>query len=80
MKLKVVIATAAFTVTAGAALALAHGASLRNQPRPDLPRMIMPDQYAKMVLPEPLSAYSCFGDGSTQLYHCDPFLTHFERR
>jgi hypothetical protein len=79
MKLKDVIATAAFTVIAGAALALAHGASHRNQPRSDLPRLIMPDQYAKMVLSEPLSAHSCFEDGSRQLYHCDPFLTHFER-
>ena len=80
MKLKIVIATAAFTVMAGAALAIAHGASDRNQPRPDLPRMIMPDQHAKMVLSEPLSAHSCFEDGSTQSYHCHPFPTHFERR
>ena len=80
MKLKIAIATAAFTVMAGAALALAHGASHRNQPRPDLPRMIMPNQHAKTVLAEPLSAHTCFGNGSTQSYHCDPFLTHFERR
>lgn len=80
MKLKVVIATAAFTVMAGAALALAHGASHRDQPRSDLPRMIMPDQHAKMVLSEPLSAHTCFGDGGRRSYHCDPFLTHFERR